>query len=63
MALYPVGPRPQKEWGMLLQRKNDVAVGDDLRISVHKKTFDKRGCANFTEKVFQVREKVDIVPF
>jgi hypothetical protein len=48
---------------MLLQRKNDIAIGDYVRISVHKKTFDKRGYANFTEEVFQVKEKVDSVPY
>ena len=48
---------------MLLQRKKDIAIGDYVRISVHKKTFDKRGYANFTEEVFQVKEKVGSVPF
>ena len=48
---------------MLLQRKNDIAIGDYVRITVYKKTFDKRGYPNFTEEVFQVKEKVGSVPF
>ena len=51
-----VRPRPQKE-RVLLQRKNDIAIGDYVRISVYKKMFDKRGYANFTEEVFQVKKR------
>jgi hypothetical protein len=47
---------------MLLQRKKDIAIGDYVRISAHKKTFDKRGYPTFTEEVFQVKEKVGSVP-
>jgi len=55
-------PRPQKERDMLLQRKNDIAIGDYVRNSAYKKTFDKRGSAYFIEEVFKVKEKVDSVP-
>jgi hypothetical protein len=58
-----VRPRPEKERDILLQRKNDIATGDYVRISVYKKTFDKRGYANFTDEVFQVKEKAGSVPY
>ena len=57
-----VRPRTQKERDILLQRKNDIAIGDYARISVYRKTFDNTGYTNFTKEVFQVKEIVDSVP-